>query len=265
MILFFQLLWIFLKYFLLANSDSYWTKIYIESDKIILNDFMSIIDQENYRVNTVGFIQLQCEKRTWCLIGCLEPNGSYLMTNVMVSPFYQNSSESLKCYTRLRSDLTLRAKTSSSAVHQHFVKRVSDNVLTRANIRDHDHCFHSTTTKLWLLLELESVFDIETVVLVPQDPEIGKFRDVRYIFRNLIAKVGNVKQNGDFSSYEFFGNYTGPITEYEAVVIKAQNPIRGKFVSIEKENLGGDELIICFMQVCKPNKCLDWQSIKLMN
>ncbi|KAL7633720.1 UNVERIFIED_CONTAM: hypothetical protein RMT77_015674 [Armadillidium vulgare] len=76
-------------------------------------------------------------------------------------------------------------------------------------------------------------------------------------------KVGSVKQSGNFSSYEFFGNFTGPIKKYEALVIKAPIPIRGKFVSIEKENLGDDELIICFMQVCKPNKCLDWQSMEL--
>ncbi|KAL7633721.1 UNVERIFIED_CONTAM: hypothetical protein RMT77_015675 [Armadillidium vulgare] len=265
MLLIFPLIWIFLKYFLLANCNSYWTKVYVESDKVILNDFMTIIDLESSKINNIGSKQLQCEKRTWCLIVCLESNGSYLMTNVMVSPFYQNSSEGLQCYTRLREDLTLRAKTSSSRVSNRKPLRVSDNALSKANIRDHDHCFHVADRTLWLLLELEKEFEIETVVLVPQDPELGVYRDVMYIFRNLEVKVGSVKQNGNFSSYEFFGNYTGPITTYEAVVFKAQNPIRGKFVSIEKQKLENDGLIICFIQVCKPNKCLDWQSIKLIN
>lgn len=249
-----------LKVFSTTFGDSYWTRVYVEASKLNENEELKTTEVETNRVTNVGFRQLRCEKRIWCQIVCYESDGSYLMTSLLVSPGYKNTSEGMLCYTRIRPDLLNGAKTSSSGVAPDYPQRVSDNAIKRMNTggRDHDECFHGEQgDPIWILVELLNEYEVESVTLYPQTYEPGATNVAdHYTFRNLKVKVGNSKQSGDFSSYTLLGTYEGPNTSNEPITIKSTTSIKGKYISVEKPHIKTWEaLMICFMQVCKTNSC----------
>lgn len=234
-----------------------WTKVNVEHDKISKSNDLIITETEKITSNLKIFRSLKCDKENWCKVACLDSSGSYLFSNVEVSPFYVNQSEGLDCYTKVNKDLICHVLKieDSGTVPTGYPMRTPQQLLKRINLKHHNQCLNlesDGTQRMWIVIELDKKFEIETVVLSPQTYKEGsEFRsEPQYKFRNIEIKVGNAFENGNFSSYKLLGRYESENDRDETIAIKGNEPIKGKYVSVEKFYGNDDELfLVCFLQI----------------
>ena len=177
-----------------------------------------------------------CATVVWCRIICQDEDNSFIMSDIFVLPFVNESSgiNNLKCWTLSRGtslDLSTVSIVAYTAPPSMFPGRLPENLL--------DGIYSFLTVECWktnhgnnpyALFDLQTITTISRVTMVAQNNA-----NVGIYFGELEIRLGNSSVAGnDFSSYTLLGNYSGtpsPGIIYEAIPLNKQV---GRFLAIQR-------------------------------
>jgi len=183
-----------------------------------------------------------CSQNFWCHSICRLLDSRLVLTSLLIRDGISTvaAGDRITCYIESWRILYPNASANlfGTEVPPDFPERILTN-LQKTYDRDINSCFHSVATKPYVLIKLPSMASISFVSV--RNQPTGSLDDK---FKNFEVKVGNYSANGDFSNYEHFGTFTGPIASYDIdIVFESETPIYGSFVSIQE--IEGIDMNIC--------------------
>lgn len=188
-----------------------------------------------------------CNLRAWCDLWCDDTgSGQCLFSNMVVLPAYQESdtSNALNCYTRRQREFAagalIRATPDSGG------KPATNLVDGFYDGKTLGLCYHTVLSvdNPWILLDFRVPVTFRHVKFVLQPA--GAISTVQHA-RNMAARTGmeDVATAGDFTAYDFFGDFAGPATDYgQEVIIESPEAVTARFLSLQKMELG------TYFQIC---------------
>lgn len=181
-----------------------------------------------------------CSMDTLCELWCHETLPiNCLFSDMFVMPTYveTNMDDSLTCYTKRHRDLATGASIKGSAINSGFPQRIVVNLVDGIFDRQNLLLCYMTNTLLeqpWFLLDFGEEVAFRLVKIYSQPSGVSSFV---WKIRDFEVRVGKeaVATSGDFSSYDWFGSFPGPATEYnQEIIIEVSAPVTGRFLAVQK-------------------------------
>lgn len=194
-----------------------------------------------------------CISHLWCDLWCQSTlTAPCVISNMIVMPDYNETdmTDALTCYTRRNKDFATGASIQGTSFHNMFPLRVIDNLVDGIFARQtNDQCFFTSNdeTNHWFVLDLKEPVSFRIVKIMAQPRGLSS---VLHFLENIEVRVGllAVDTVGHFSSYSYFGSFTGPATDYnQEIVITADASVWARFVSLQKLSEGPFQ--ICHLEV----------------
>ncbi|XP_047476161.1 uncharacterized protein LOC125029996 [Penaeus chinensis] len=190
----------------------------------------------------------QCQM--WCQGASSE---ECLVSDMVVASAYVEAdlADAIACYTRRLKDLVVGASIEGSPVHPKFPLRVKENLIDGIFYQDENNKCYRTDNNLnrpWFALDFGTTVTFRFVKLFAQ--ALGALSMVNTI-ADVEVRVGMaaVTTPGDFSSYQFFGNFTGPAVEFgQVIVLESPASVTSRFLSVQKMQ-DGERLQVCHIEV----------------
>ena len=216
-----------------------WRNVLVESPWI-----WKAIILEKLNSSSLTLCGSMCMKYDWCQLWCHIQPQECVLTSHIVSGSYQPlvSDSDLLCYTNRRPDLAVGAAITTSERYNED-KRCENLIDGRysGDIWDVAVAGVSNDTA-WFLVDLKASLPVSEVLLMAQSQN-----HVHKLFKNIEVKVGDVPETGNFTSYKLLGTFIGPGIFNQVVVLRPSDPLKGRYVSIQK--LFGGKLQIAHLEI----------------
>ena len=234
-ILKYAVIFCFIKY---TSSSLPWKRVYLEAtildeavdhNEVLLNyagnDFQRLIN-----VQTHSEVQAMGDNIMLCFLD----STSIKVTNIMMSPLYQNQFEGLECFTNMQRDWSVGA-TISAWVFTYTTSPRNGSYLTQGlNIWNVETSFQMFRTYPGIIYELNSIKPI-TKVYVTKSKKTGS----EYILQDTEVKIGTspYQIGGPNLSYKRFGYLKGEDNVGSGGILKFEReaPMYGNYVIVRKK------------------------------
>lgn len=194
-----------------------------------------------------------CNADPLCELWCHEDLINCMFSDMFVMPNYveTNMDDALACYTKRHKDIATGASINGSRTNASFPKRKAvnlvDGIFDRQDLLQCYMTDHSLDQP-WFLLDFGVEVSFRLVKLFSQPSgQIVFVNDIR----EFEVRVGKEAPGtpGDFRSYNWFGSFPGPATEFsQEVTIEVPAPVTARFLSVQKM-MSSTKFQICHLEV----------------
>lgn len=217
------------------------TSLYLEAHQIPQGSFMILR------------CSAHCGRHPWCDLWCRDDSTDQcFFSNMIVTPGYKevNMADALVCYTRRHEDFATGAAIQSTPNYPVTNLRVKENLVDGIyDLQLPKTCYNVQEEYYpWLLFDFRVPVTFRLIKMILQPK--GQI-SILHQFTNMEIRVGmsEVVTLGDFSSYIFFGSFTGIPTEYnQEIVVEVLTPVNARFLSVQKMDLNA-AFQICHIEV----------------
>ena len=229
----FLVFYIFLK---ISECVQEWTKVYLDEEYLI-NDRLSESFQINSLIHCAGLCGIKYYCKTWCRYDF----STCTLSSTIVSPKYETTAGSVKCYTKNRRDVMVSSIQASSRTYNTSTKTryANDGVF----LRDYGFVFESMSLeKPWSVFNLRKSFKISEIRIN------SDFEDMCF---DLEIKIGDThKTHNDFGTYTLFPFSLDSCTPVDGEwLLRSPIPITGQYVSIVRLTSPGSPKALSFNYV----------------
>lgn len=184
-----------------------------------------------------------CLRDDLCHLWCHIQPRECLLTALIVSGSYQPSQENntLSCYTSRQPEFAAGASITHSRFHNSNrpPANLVDGVFRSKSI-DLAACQSQSGVNAWFLVDLGVTRLISEVLVMTAYHGSSRLQ-------SFDVKVGDLQEDGDFSSYMLLGSYNETVVTVHEIVLRPPAPIAGRYVSIQK--LDGTSLVIAHLEI----------------
>lgn len=201
-------------------TQSMVTESRLESDKIATSNIGS----------NLRYAFLVCGTHAWCLCTCLLPNGTYAMTDLLVTGGGNDTRNGSKipCWSK-RPKPGILPWSAVSIIHESTVSshplRIFSNLLDGVFGYDTDECYLCSN---YLHIDLGE----EKIVsrIIARMPSAGAVTSLFYV--NI--KIGRDEDGGRFEDYEFFASHLKDVQFDEEVIVEAKHAKLGRYLYFKR-------------------------------
>lgn len=222
---------------LAALASLLFHKVMVSSAIVVASPRLEFVPRSlSQRLSSV-MCSTSCLLAPWCQVWCRGSSGDEcLLSNILVLPVYvePNMADALTCFTRRQRDLAAGA--AIQGLPPQNVLKVVENLV------DGIYDMHTITTCYlmnpytdpWYLLDLGAAKTFSLVRLYGMPA--GKLSGLDNI-RDIEVRVSLTPPAtpGDFSSFDLFGTFVGPATEFnQEIVFTVANPVTARYLSVRR-------------------------------
>ena len=221
-----------------------WKKLYLEFAKLDAALDHTEILLNHPGQNTERLIHAQTHSAVQSLgenkVICFMDSSSILVSDIMLSPLYQNQSEGLECFTSMKRDWSVGSTIPSYMIiaTMAWAPRHGQYLTQGLNIWNVETSFQLYMTYPGILYELEGIKPISKVYIT-KSRQTGP----EFILQDIEVKVGTEPyqfQVGSNLSYKRLGYHKGQDNLGSGGTLKFERkaPISGSYVLIRQRNPG---------------------------
>lgn len=206
----------------------------------------SVIPSRSQRFSNVRCSSV-CMLAPWCQVWCRgSSSDECFLSNMIVMPAYveSNMADALACYTRRQRDLATYASIQGCPL-MNDLKAASNLVDGIYDMKTLTTChLMSYITNPWYLLDLGAArtFSLVRLYGMPAGKASGLLNVRDLEFRVSVSPAATL---GDFSSFDLFGTFVGPATEFnQEIVLTVATPVTARYLSVQRSGTG------IFFQTC---------------
>ena len=171
------------------------------------------------------------------IIICFMDSSSILVSDIMLSPLYQNQSEGLKCFTNMGRDWSVGASIPPALLTYAMSPRTGPYLTKGLNIWNVDTTFQIYMSYPGVILVLDSIKPISKVYVFK-----SRRTGPEFILEDIEVKIGTepFMQMGPNLSYKRFGYRKGEDNLGSGGIMKFERkaPMFGNYVMIRQRNTG---------------------------
>ncbi|KAG7174816.1 hypothetical protein Hamer_G021918 [Homarus americanus] len=181
--------------------------------------------------NEGAYCSKTCLNLGWCNLWCPNPTAAACTYyNIIVMPTYleTDNTDAIPCFTKRPRDYVTNASITAGQPYDAIMSK--ENLIDGIYGFNMNECFRSSQTNIekWFVLDLGAVTTFTYIRIIAQ-PNLQAF----YHFRKLSLRVGTspTQPYTGFSSYSYFGGFSGPAVGNEEVVLTSGRTVSARYIA----------------------------------
>lgn len=189
--------------------------------------------------STALYCSSKCVCQDWCRLWCAHPSTAptqCIISDIIVMPTFHEAdmSDAIICHTTRPKDLATHATITGGNHNNTYPDYVKANLIDGFYSYYHRQRFMSAKdiNEKWFVLDFGTPKTFQHVFLYAQE-DSNAYRG----FTEVVVRVGNmtvVDPPAGLAAYEMFGMFPGKAEPRQVVQMKYRNPVKARFVSVQK-------------------------------